>query len=1002
MLRLAWIPFIFCWAATAQTNNASLRGTVRDPSQGAIAGARVTLTNTATSQPLTATTNDEGIYDLPFVPPAPYTLEIRKDGFQTYLQRGLVLASGEVKRQDVTLTIGSTSESITVQADVSALQTESSQLGASITPQRIQSLPLLGRNFTNLITMQPGVTAVTPTNGLSFSMNGGPSGNGFNISLDGTDASAVSTQRVAVARNGFQQTNTTSLEAVQEIRVYSNNYSADIGRASSGAMNVVTKSGTNQFHFGLFEFFRNSALNANGTVSNSAGLPRAPIRLNQFGANAGGRILRDRTFFWAGWENSNQRRGRTSQYNVLSDAGRAAILDNDIRTYVNDWIPRASQPATAANPFAALLIRNEIVGVRESIGTVRVDHRISENNSIFVRYNILDAVTSIPGLFFPKASGESNSRQQLFTVSDTHTFSPSVVNELRIGANRFVTPQFGGGPVPSITVSGGLFTSTGTTETYLNTAYHGVDSMFIQHGRHGIRLGGEYRQIYAARNSQTNGNFVFNTISDFFNNIPSQLNISQRYGGSSGKGGSMSYFVQDDWKATSTLTLNLGLRYDLFFRPGERTGRGFNIMSGIPPIQNVVFNEKGQPAFERDINNLGPRFGFAWSAMPKTVVRGGYGVFFAPQQASAGVTLSANAAPPFVSGANIDPNFILPAVNYTRSDAALKYPFTTYGAKYAPIAPTVFDPNYKENYAQQWNFTLERELAQGAVLSAGYVASKNTNVESARVLNLPRPLFNATREDPRFTNITYIGPLASGTYHSLQVVFTRRFSHGLTIDANYAWAHSIDNFSAYFGLNSSTAPLQNQDDMKRERGESDTDVRHQFKTSFLYQLPVPTHNRILRTAIGGWEVSGIVLARTGTPYTVLTGGSTGDGQNNQRANAVPGQPFFTGADRRLNAQILNRAAFAVPTIAEPTNGLKLGSLGKSAFAGPPNVNSNLAIHRNFRLAEQKSLQLRGEFFNAFNQVNYSGPVTNLNNANFGKIISAGGGREVQLGLKLAF
>jgi hypothetical protein len=297
---------------------------------------------------------------------------------------------------------------------------------------------------------------------------------------------------------------------------------------------------------------------------------------------------------------------------------------------------------------------------------------------------------------------------------------------------------------------------------------------------------------------------------------------------------------------------------------------------------------------------------------------------------------------------------------------------------------------------------VERELTPGTVFSLGYVGSKNSKVEASRALNLLRPNFGATREDPRFTNITYIGPLSSATYHSLQAVFTRRLSRGLTVEANYVWAHSIDNFSAYFGLNSSAAPLQNQDDMNRERGESDFDVRHQVKSSFLYQLPFRSANRAAQQVIGGWEVSGIFAARTGTPFTVLTGGSTGDGTNSQRANLVPGQSMTTGASRLLNAQILNRAAFAIPTVADPATGLKLGDLGKSALTAPPSVNWNLALHRNFRLAEGKQLQVRGEFFNAFNQVNYSAPVGSLNNANFGRIIGAGGGREIQLAAKINF
>jgi len=933
------IALLSVWIVSGQTNNSTLRGSVRDASEGAIPGVEVRAVNRATSQAFTTVSNEVGLYEFPFLPPGGYVLNVQKSGFQKYQQEGITLLAGDVRHLDITMVIGGTTESVTVQADASALQSDTASLSESISPQRMESLPLLGRNFTSLMTVQPGVSAeVVSGSGLSFSMNGGPSGNGFTLSLDGTDATSISTQRVAVARNGFQQTNTTSLEAVQEIRVYTNNYSVDIGRSTSGAMNLVTKSGTNQLHFGLFEYFRNSVLNANGTVANAAGLARAPIRLNQFGANAGGHIVHDRTFFWLGWENSNQRQGQTDTYNVLSETGRAAITDAGVRRYFEDWIPLPNQPPTALNPAIALLIRNDIVAVRESIGTARIDHRVTNKNSVFFRYNILDAVTQIPGLFYPKSAVESNARQSLYTLSDTHTFSPSVVNELRIGANRFLTPQIDGGPVPSLTVAGGILAATGSTTSYVNTAYNAIDSVFVQRGRHGLRAGVEWRQIYSGRWSNAISNFVYNTLANLYNNTPSQLSIVQRYGGSCGTGGSISSFVQDDWKVRSNLTLNLGLRYDLFFVPGERTGRAFNILSGVPPISNLQFNQVGQAVEKRDGGNFGPRFGFAWNLAPKMVLRGGYGIFFAPQQASMGVTLSANGSYPFRSQADTDFAFIQSAVSYTQSDAALLYPVTTYGTtKYPQLAPTIVDPNYKENYAQQWNITIEREFATGTTISAGYVASKNTNVESSRILNLPRPLVNNTRENSLFTNVTYIGPLSASSYQSLQLVFTRRLSRGLTVEANYTWSHSIDDWSAFFGLNATSSPLQNQGNLDADRGESDFDARHQLKSSFLYQLPFHPAQPFMRQIARGWEVSGIMVGRTGLPFSVMTGGSIGDSLNNQRASYVSGQPLHTGSARALNALVLNPAAFVIPTGADPTTGFRVGNMGKSALAGPPSV-----------------------------------------------------------------
>jgi len=469
-----------------------------------------------------------------------------------------------------------------------------------------------------------------------------------------------------------------------------------------------------------------------------------------------------------------------------------------------------------------------------------------------------------------------------------------------------------------------------------------------------------------------------------------------------GRGGSVGFFVQDDWKVNSKLTLNLGLRYDYFFVPGERTGRAYNIMSGIPPVANVQFNRTGEPFMARDLNNWGPRFGFAWSLTPRTVVRGGYGIFFAPQQASTGVTTSANASPPFVSEQEADTAFIQPPVSFTRTEAALRYPLTSYGSKFPPIGPTVLDPRYKENYAQQWNLTAEREIMRDTVFSVGYVGSKNTNVQAALIYNLPRPLFGGTREDPRFTNITYIGPLASSNYHAMHVILGRRLSRGLMLDANYSWSHSIDNYAPYFGLNAASAPVQNQNNLNAERGDSDFDQRHAFKTSFLYRLPFSSQNRAAAQLVRGWEVAGIFTALAGSPYSVLTGRTTGDSLNNQRANVAPGANMYSGNTRALNAQILNTAAFTIPTVRDPSTGLTLGDLSKSALVGPPSLNWNLSLHRSFKVTERGVLQFRVEMFNAFNQVNFSDPVNSMSNPNFGRIIGAGAPREIQLALKFNY
>lgn len=999
-----WSVLILMAASTvvsAQTNTSTLRGTITDANQAVVPSVSITVTNVATGQVRTATSNDDGIYDFAFLAPGPYQLRASHAGFQNYQQDGITLSSGEVKRLDVALAVGSTSETITVTANVTAVQNESGSLSTSITPSQIESLPLLGRNFNTLIAIQPGVTANRATGGLSFNVNGGPAGNGFNITLDGTDATAISTQRVATARSQFQQTNTVSMEAVQEIRVHTNLYSAEIGRSSSGAVNVVTKSGSNQFHFGLFEYLRNSALNANSATANAARLERAPLRLNQFGANASGPLLRNKTFFWIGYEGVRQRRGRPATYTVLSDLGRSRIADATVRDFVETWVPRANQTPTAANPNLALLIRNENIRVREDLGTLRIDHQLSQSNSMFFRYNLLDALVDEPALYSPGSNTQNRSRQQIFTVSDTHTFSPSIVNEFQIGFNRFVTPSLLAGPQTTLSVSG-AFGAGGGSDLFLNTAGHLTDSLFVQKGKHAVKLGFEFRRIKAGRVRLGSQNFVFNSVNDLFINRPQRLDVAIGFGGPSALGGNVSGFLQDDWKITPRLTLNLGLRYDYFQPPSEVTGRAWNITTPIFPISQLQFTGQGQALMNRDLNNFGPRFGFAYSPEPRTVIRGGYGVFFAPQQASAAVTMAGNGSFPVVAPNEVDFAYIQAPVSLTRTDVNLSFPTTQYGTRFPLLSPSFWDPNYKESYAQQWNLTIEREVLKDTVARAAYVGSKNTAVQASLRYNLPRPLQGNTREDPRFTNIVYFAPLSSGNYHAMQLSLNRRLSRGLAVDANYTWSHSIDNFAAFFGLNAGASPVQNNFDLNAERGESEFDIRHSFKTSFVYELPPTSPNRFVAVVTGGWVVSGIVTAQTGAPYSVLTGGSVGDGLNSQRANADSAMGLLTSTERALNAQILNRAAFAIPTQIDPATGYRLGNLSKSALVGPPNVSWDIGVHRNFKITEQANLQFRAEFFNAFNQVNYNQPVSTLNNPNFGRILGVSPPREIQFGLKLSY
>lgn len=995
-------------ALFGQEGGGRLIGLVTDTTDSLIPGAAVTAVHRGTGLSRRVTTDSAGNYQIPALPIGLYDVTVIRDGFSTLHSTGVAIAVGSVTRLDLRLQIAAIAQEVTIEAQAALLNTESAEGGVLLNSTQVTSLPLNGRNFLHLVSLQPGVRANSGAGRESFTINGAPPQQGINLLVDGTDATGIESAEIGgINRAPGQSTFTLGLDSISEFVVHSNNYSVRYGKSLGGVIEAVTKSGSNQLHGNVFHFFRNNVLNANTIQGNAAGLPRAPLRFNQFGGNAGGPILRNRMFFWAGYEGVRRRTGLTNTFTVLSDEGRSRIVDPDIAGYVNNFIPKANRPPTS-NPNIALLVRNDVETVREDIATARWDYQVSDSGSLFVRYNLHDASGTTPGLGTPNNNRLATPRQQLGTVNFTQTLSPRSTLNLRAGINRLVNHSGTTGPDPGINIAG-IF---GVAGGFLNqdaTAYtYAGDYSFIR-GNHTFAAGFEYHTTTINRTQRGAANYTFLSgaaqLENFFRNVPDQFSSPSVIGGNSGLSGSLSGYFEDSYRASRALTLNVGLRYDYFLRPTEKYGRIIGIVGSPFPISQLRFTQPGDQVIPRDWKGFGPRIGLAYAPRTNLTIRAGYGIFVGLNYPALPTAAAFTFVPPVVSKERFDPNYAQSSIVFTRQDRSdLIYPnvsFVTPEALLAqapPPSPNFPMPDWQNTYTHQWSLRVEGEVLDKTLVSLGYVGSKSVKVIGEARYNLIRPLQGNTRENPSFSNITFRGSFNNANYNSLQGSVSRRLSRGLLFNVHYTWAHSIDDIFGFADLNNPGVTPQTPS-LRMHRGNSAFDVRHDLKLDYYYEVP---GMQGLPRALGeGWVVGGITRIDSGTPFTVLTGTNVGDGVSPQRPNVLCAD-VRSGQSTGLFQQVLNPSCLERPTVRDPETGFLLGSLGRNTFYEPATVNFDFNVTKNTRLNERFTHQFRAEFFNILNNTNFSRPVNQLNNPNFGRILGAAPGRQIQFAMKLLF
>ncbi len=1049
-----------------------ISGTVQDPTGAVIPGAVVTATEAGTGFSHRTVASAAGIYVFPSLRPTVYAIGAEAAGFRRYSQSGVEVAASARITLNLVLQLGEVTELIEVQSNAVQVNTTSSELSEVVDRARIVELPLNGRNVLQLTALVTGTvvrgisseSAKAIPGGLELSANGTPGGQQTSYKLDGANNTDIY----------FQRSNTFPFpDAVQEFSIQTSNYSATTGGNAGAMVNVVTRSGTNEFHGGAFEFVRNRRFNARNFFASDVD----QLKRNQFGAFVGGPIVSNRTFFFFGWQQNQLRDVRNALTafaptvdmkngnfstcgGPCGDARLPQLKDPLGGTFTNKQIP-----VTRFDP-ASVNVANRIPDVggdgfmtiprplnqHQNQFVTRVDHMATENDRISGRYFIdhfENAGTYDPSnlLSYRGPTLASRVRNQNAMVGWQKTFSPTVLNDFQFSyAKNHAArgPYFDGVPsmqelgvrlpiyptLPSISEINAVdFFRIGDNleAQFPRDSFTWANRTSVIRGSHSMQFGGEwaFQRVQIINEFRRAGHFQFDgsatglAPADFF--LGTLFNFDQGTGEYKDfRANRLGFYFQDDWKAASRLTINIGVRYEPTAPWKEIEGRfeSFRIANLENGVQTSQFTNapvgilfKGDPGVsdlngtKADNNNWSGRFGFAYAltADGRTSLRGGAGMFYDVQQLGEFGNGAVN-APPFslrLSVRNPEGPFSDP---YTGRNDFDRITVDAIGSRDAPFPRPVlaetFDDRYETPLQYNWNLTLEREILTDWLARAGYVGSASNYGRRTFPLNPADPRIATGGTDARrifayagYGSVTQYAEDRRSNYHSLQLSLQKRFSRGFTFQANHTWSKALGTYE------NNPVPWFLPGGDEYTYGPQDIDRRHRFVMTWVWELPTTNASSgFLRQLVNGWQWAGIGRYQSGSPMTIESGrDNSRDGIGDDRAQ-LTGQPIAppAGSDKRV---IFNAAAFA-------RNDLNtFGTLGQGSLTGPHLYSFDMGIFKNFRISERMNLQFRSEYFNIFNQVNFANPNTNFAGG-FGVASSthnfAGDPRILQFGLKLTF
>lgn len=1111
--------------AFGQGTTGSITGTVTDPNGAVVPGAAVKATNTATNQSRESTTGTDGTFAFQALPPGRYKVEINGANFAAYAVETDVNIT-QTTSIDAKLSVGGVGGTVTVDYEAPVVQPESSQQGRVVTGETLRQLPLPTRNFQQLLTLQAGAQSSVSNNtelgrgDATISVNGQRTTSN-SVRINGVDANSIgtnSTPNIAVPAS----------DTLQEFIVQTSLYDASNGRNAGGNVEAITRSGSNQFRGNVYEFFRNKALNANEPFIKARGLAKPVLSRNQYGFTLGGPVVKDRAFFFGSYQGTRERNGLSLANSLtfpsiplgLTDTNRTAAglaaafginvaLVNPVSLAILNAklpdggfaIPSSGATSAPANCNTALLGGNAnrcpvstpqsgVSRFEENQFNINGDVLLTDSNTLSAKFFVADNPTTQANYNFAGLGNGPNQligfggdlaiKQKLYSITDTHIFSPNVSNQFRFGFNRLRVTSVPEEPftaaslgitsplqnlfpgAPTLTIAGldsnfVFGSSVLSDQSSRINAYSFQDTVSFYAGKHRFRVGGEYRYstVKFYFNAFSRGQVIFSSFNNFLTGTGTSI-IGSGVFDRSFRVKDTNAFIQDDWKVTDRLTVNLGLRYDFYGLPVDEDARLVNFVPeqfrlGSPPngfVQAEGGPLAGVPEVEKtlvpvDKNNFAPRVGFAYRVddAGRIVVRGGYGLYYdrvstryANTQLFNYPYLALGVGLPGLLRTFADPFVPVPQPSAFPTAATIPSPL-------APIAPFVgvpisgvyVDPELQTPYVQQFNLGVQWELLKNTVLDVGFVGNKGTHL--LHLVTLNAPVYNSTTNSFAAplaagsiisTNVNATGGLqrvetsANSNYKSLQITLGKRFAGGAQITGAYTFGKAKDCYSGGT-VNELIATPGAPNNCRYNYGRSDFNREHRLVISGVYDLPKYNFDSsIAKAFFNNWQIAGIAVFQSGLPFSVVY--NPGNTINN-RANLAAG---FSGdiegsgsVSDRLN-RYFNTAAF-VPSCPQATAGVcsttvvgvatnpnfdrnnPFGNTERNFLTGPGQKNVDISFIKFVPITERFRGELRVEFFNVFNWVNYANPANNIAVGNFGQITSASTGpRVTQLAFKLNF
>lgn len=1115
----------------AQGTTGQITGTVTDQNGAVVSGASVKITSLDTNFSRTTTTNEEGIYSFQLLPVGRYAVEITAQNFQAYKAEAVVNVT---QTTVVDAQLGVSGDTVTVNVEAPVLQVESSQNGRVVTGETIRQLPLPTRNFQQLLTLQAGAqSSVSNTTELgrgdaTISVNGQRTTSN-SVRINGVDANSIgtnSTPNIAVP----------ATDSLQEFVVQTSLYDASNGRNAGGNVEAITRSGSNDFRGNVYYFLRDKSLAANEPFIKGRGLERPEFRRQQFGGTLGGRLIRDRVFFFGSYQGTRERNGYSlvnslTSPNVplgLTDTNRTAaglaaafgIANPATISPISLAILNARLPSggfaipssgVSTRPAGCLATlptnlcpitvpQSGVSRFRENQFNANGDFVFTDKHNLSAKFFVADNPTFQANYNFAGLGngerqligfgGNLTIKQKLYSITDNYIFSSNIVNQARFGFNRlrvtsvpeepFTAAQFGiTNPLASLYPGAPTLQLAGLdAQFFFGSApladqssringYNFSDVLSVTKGNHRLRFGGEYRfsQVKFYFNAFSRGQIIYSSFNNFLTGTGTSLigsGVFDRYY----KVTDTNFFVQDDWKINNRLTVNIGLRYDLYGLPVENQGRLVNLLfdqirigttanpAGAPNgfVQATGGNLTGVPTVEKtlvpvDKNNFAPRVGFAFVLDEKLnlVMRGGYGIYYDRISTRYANTQLFN-YPYFALGVGLpgllrtpaDPFIPLPSPSAFPVVPNIPSPLSPLSPLVGvPIAGVYVDPGLRTPYVQQFNIGFQWGFWKNFVWDIGYVGNKGTRL--LQILSPNQPVYNAATNSfatpfpgtviSALKNATggvqQVSTTSLSTYNSLQTSLTKRFANGLQFLAAYTFGKSIDYYSGS-AVNELANVFGDQRNWRANRGRSDFNREQRLVVSGVYALPKRNYESgFAKALLNDWQIAGIAVFQSGLPFSVV------DNPGNaviQRANfnsAFTGDVYTNGdVSQRLNA-FFNTSAFVrscpIGTlvggvlVACANNGTgavnnplfdpanPFGNVPRNFLTGPGQKNVDLSLIKFIPFSERFRGEFRIEAFNVFNWVNYANPNNNISGANFGRIERAATGpRVIQLGFKLNF